>query len=137
MRKTLACIVIGAATPLLAATDAEIERRYTRTYDQCLNSGEAAQGITPAMRACVSAEIARQDIRLNQTYGAVMARQTPAGKIRLRNLERIWVVQRDRKCRAETAEFQGGTMGPQMFMGCQLDRFAENLNRGIPLCAET
>ncbi len=36
--------------------------------DRCLNTGEAAQGITPAMAACFGADHKRADGRLNRTY---------------------------------------------------------------------
>lgn len=66
--------------------------------DRCLNTGEAAQGITPAMAACFGADYRRADARLNATYQATMKRLPPARKAMLRASQRDWIRHRDAAC---------------------------------------
>lgn len=119
----LAIIVLAALPAALQAEPSRkaIEARYTEAYDTCLNTGDAAKGITPAMRACVSQELQRQDGRLNQAYVTVMKRLSNAKKSRLRTLQRAWIKSREKQCRAEADEYEGGTIAPQIYSGCLLD----------------
>jgi uncharacterized protein YecT (DUF1311 family) len=105
-----------------------ITARYTKAYDECMNTGDAAQGITPAMRLCVSQELDRQDARLNRTYAMVMKRQNTQGKAALRFSQRGWIIKRDKQCRAEADEYEGGTIMPQIYTGCLVD---ETISRTI------
>ena len=66
--------------------------------DRCLNSGDAAQGVTPAMSACFVAEFERADARLNVTYKTTMKRLPGSRQSALRNSQRAWIKQRDRAC---------------------------------------
>lgn len=66
--------------------------------DRCLNTGEAAQGITPAMAACFGADYKRADGRLNRTYAATMKRLPSARRTALRMSQRAWIKQRDAAC---------------------------------------
>jgi uncharacterized protein YecT (DUF1311 family) len=103
----------------------EIEKRHTKAYDECLNNGDAARGVQPAMNACVAMEYERQDGRLNQAYSMVMKRQNAAGKTKLRAAQRIWIKQRDRICAAEEKEYEGGTMAPMIFHSCLINETIE------------
>lgn len=71
----------------------------TPKLDRCLNSGEAANGVTLAMADCFAAEQRRADGALNRAYGAAMARSSPTRKSSLRASERKWIRDRDAACR--------------------------------------
>jgi uncharacterized protein YecT (DUF1311 family) len=116
---------LSISNTLQAANTAEIEKRHTKAYDECLNNGDAARGVQPAMNACVALEYERQDGRLNQAYSMVMKRQSAAGKTKLRASQRIWIKQRDRICAAEEKEYEGGTMAPMIFHSCLINETIE------------
>jgi len=124
----LAALLISPCFAQRPATDAEIQARYTAGYDRCLNTGEAAQGVTPAMRQCNADELAIQDARLNEAYRMAMQRLSPQRRSALRASERSWITTRDRKCRAEAERGGGGTMTPVLLGGCLL---AETIARTI------
>jgi uncharacterized protein YecT (DUF1311 family) len=85
-----------------------VEAHYSPTYEKCLSSGAAAQGVTPAMAGCAAAEIAAQDGLLNRTYQAVLAGSAPEQRPKLREAQRAWIVFRDAKCASENQT--GGTI---------------------------
>jgi|ERR1044072_1871570 uncharacterized protein YecT (DUF1311 family) len=86
----------------------EIEQRYTAAYQACRNRRGAAMG------ECNTAELRIQDARLNRTWLRVMtALPSDARRHELRLLERKWIKERDRACRALAnrdidAEWQSG-----------------------------
>ncbi|RAK52581.1 lysozyme inhibitor LprI family protein [Phenylobacterium deserti] len=90
--------------------------------DACLNSGEAAQGVTSAMAECLGAEFERQDGRLNRAYQAAMAAQDEAGKAQLRQAQRAWIRFRDQSCREGAT---GGTIDRLNGPSCMADRSRE------------
>ncbi len=69
--------------------------------DRCLNAGDAAQGVMPAIMECVSAETERRDRVLNQVYHAALGRLDRAGRQRLVMAERRWLRTRDTGCLPE------------------------------------
>ncbi len=71
--------------------------------DRCLNAGDAAQGVMPAIMDCVSAETLRRDQVLNGVYRAVLARLDRTGRERLVAAERRWLRTRDTGCLPENA----------------------------------
>ena len=87
--------------------------------DACLDSGEAAQGVTTAMAACLGAEYERQDARLNRAYQAAMARQDEAQKGQLRQAQRAWIRYRDESCREGAT---GGTIDRLNGPSCMIER---------------
>ena len=99
----------------------KIEAQYSREYNQCMNSGEAAEGVTLGILNCNGTEIDRQDARLNQAYKMVMIRLNAAQKSKLRFLERAWVNRRDARCRHEAAPEEGGTLASIIYSGCILN----------------
>jgi uncharacterized protein YecT (DUF1311 family) len=86
----------------------EIERRYTPAYLAC----RARRGV--ALGECNSAELRVQDALLNKTWVRVMtALPSDARRHDLRLLERKWIKDRDRACRALAnpdldADWRGG-----------------------------
>jgi uncharacterized protein YecT (DUF1311 family) len=117
MRIAVLILALTIAAPSAAKTD--VEKRYTKAYDICMSSGDAARGVQPAMNDCASEEYARQDSRLNKVYVAKMGRQSAAGKTKLRGLQRGWIKTRDQKCIAEEKEYEGGSIAPLIFLTCK------------------
>jgi uncharacterized protein YecT (DUF1311 family) len=75
--------------------------------DRCLATGEAAQGVTPAMAACFAADYRRADERLNAAYRVTMKRLSPARQRMLRASQRAWIGKRDAACPLDTAPGAG------------------------------
>jgi uncharacterized protein YecT (DUF1311 family) len=119
MRLTVLILALTIAAPSVATTD--VGKRYTKEYNECMTNGDAAQGITSAMRECTSLELERQDGRLNQAYVMVMNRLGAAGKAKLRSAQRAWINVRDRTCDAAGKEYDGGTFAPIAYMSCKTD----------------
>lgn len=86
------------SSPALAASKSPVEQRYAPNYNKCLNSGQAAEGVTSAMVECNVAETRIQDGRLNQAYKMVMTRLPANRKDQLRLSERNWIKARDAGC---------------------------------------
>jgi uncharacterized protein YecT (DUF1311 family) len=87
-------ILLGSLL-LLQDVPLEIERRYTPAYLACRNRRGAAMG------ECNTAELKVQDERLNRTWVGVMTGlPSDARRHALRLLERKWIKDRDRACRA-------------------------------------
>ena len=82
----------------------------TANFDRCMDSGEAAEGVTAAMVDCLGDEIELQDVRLNATYKAVMATLDDAGKRRLRESQRSWIESRDESCDRASDEENDGSL---------------------------
>ena len=118
------CTVALGASSVLAQTQAQIEKRYTRDYSQCM---DASGGVTSEMMDCGGAEIDRQDARLNQAYVMVMHSLPPAKKTTLRTLQRSWIKQRDARCQARIRD-NDGTEANLIYSGCILD---ETIKRTI------
>jgi uncharacterized protein YecT (DUF1311 family) len=128
MRLVLILTIAAMASPVAAnaATSgisrSQIEKRYTKEYEQCTSTGDAAQGIQSAMNECANAEYSRQDGRLNQAYVMVMKRQGAAGKTKLRTSQRTWITLRDKKCNKERMSYDGGSIAPLIFMTCMTEQ---------------
>ena len=109
----LAAIAAHAlALPAYAAGDSPSPRG---TFDQCINTGDARMGVMPAIFDCYMEEISRTDEVLNNTYRDVRKNLTPAKQKELQVLERRWIAQRDKKCKAEADGSQDGVL---LWYGC-------------------
>jgi uncharacterized protein YecT (DUF1311 family) len=74
-----AAIILGTGAAH-AASKSPVEQRYSATYNRCMASGDAAQGITSGMIDCTEVERNFQDGKLNQTYkGHGPPAREPAG----------------------------------------------------------
>lgn len=123
--------ILFGISPALAAGKSPIERRYTATFDHCMASGAAAQGLTYAVRECLAAETRVQDARLNQAYKMVMARLPANRREGLRLSERNWIKARDAGCEKQSTEDGlGGDMAIEIQDQCVLD---ETIKRTIYL----
>ena len=85
----VACLVLSG----LAC--AQAEERTSKPYAACL---DAAGGATFAMQDCISAELERQDRRLNEAYKALMGSVPEKRKAQLRDAQRKWIEFRDANC---------------------------------------
>ncbi len=112
------------ASSASAQTQSQIEKRYTQTYSDCMDTSE---GVTSSMMDCIVAEIEVQDGRLNQAYVMVMRPLPKPRKDTLRGLQRTWIKQRDVKCQRAIAD-EGGSMAGLIYAGCILD---ETIKRTI------
>src|SRR5689334_24193135 len=87
---------IIAAAPMTAAAKGNAA---ADPYETCLRTGEAADGVMPAIEDCNRAELHRRDQELNRLYADLIHR-LPSSQVRtLRDAERIWIQRRDRTCR--------------------------------------
>ncbi|MBM7405289.1 MULTISPECIES: lysozyme inhibitor LprI family protein [Sphingomonas] len=93
--------------PALDITEADVEAQLSPALEACLNSGDAAKGVSVAMGACVRDELAVQDARLNAAYKSAMAKRGPAEQAKLRVEERAWIKRRDAECEEQRT---GGTI---------------------------
>lgn len=132
MTRTLALMLTMAAAagaaPALAQTDRAVDARYTRAFSACLETGDAARGVTSATMSCMGEENDRQDVRLNRAYKAAMKRLNSAKKARLRSSERAWIGQRDSTCKKAADEVGGGSASGLVYSNCFLD---ETIKRTI------
>lgn len=114
-----------------AAGKSAVEQRYTSTFNRCMASGAAAQGMTYAVRGCLAAETRVHDAKLNQAYKMVMGRLPANRHEGLRASERAWIKVRDAGCaKQSTEDGLGGDMAIEMEDQCVLD---ETIKRTIYL----
>jgi uncharacterized protein YecT (DUF1311 family) len=112
-----------AASSASVATDgargqADGAQTHSAAYETCMATGDAAKGVTAAMADCVIAELRIEDARLNAVYKRVIAGLDEAAEENLRQTQRAWIAERDRRCRAEAA---GGTIDRINIPACVLD----------------
>ena len=116
----------GRPAPLVI-TQAQVTAEHSGAMEKCLEIGDAAKGVTPAMAACINAELQMQDARLNTAYREAMGRLDAAGRARLQTEERAWIRQRDEGCSASAT---GGTIDRLESPSCVLD---ETIRRRLVL----
>jgi uncharacterized protein YecT (DUF1311 family) len=85
-------LAFAAAMPLVASAQ---ESNLSKKYDACMDKSD---GVTMDMMDCISAEIERQDVRLNRAYKSLMANLTPERKKQLQEAQRAWIKFRDLNC---------------------------------------
>ena len=104
----------------LAAAPADLASCIGHAADACMLENEMG-GTTIGMGFCVSREWEWWDARLNEAYGALMARHratdaeagmnVPSLAQTLRDMQRAWITYRDAACDYERAQWGGGTGG--------------------------
>lgn len=97
---------------------ADVEKEYSPEYARCLRTGEAAKGVSVAMAACVNAEYAKQDQRLNAAYAAAMAKRSPQARDALSVEQRAWIKRRDASCEEGLS---GGTIDMVERPNCRME----------------
>jgi uncharacterized protein YecT (DUF1311 family) len=99
-----------------------LSRTMSKAYSQC---NDRSGGVTVELRDCSAAEHARKDVRLNQVYGATMARLNAAQKLQLRQSQRAWLKTRWKACEVELED--EGTLALIAYDGCTLDEVARRI----------
>lgn len=124
MSKIVSVFLVSIAALPMAAhaqSKAQVERRYSKDYKQCMATGDAANGVTAGIMDCNGSEIDRQDARLNQAYKMVMLRLSAGKKVELRGAERAWIGQRDARCNRAASVEEGGSLAQIIYSQCILD----------------
>ena len=73
----------------------------SKSYENCISTGDAGEGVQSAMQECIDREFSVQDGRLNQAYKMKMLSLPGDKKLILRGMQRQWIKDRDRRCEAE------------------------------------
>jgi uncharacterized protein YecT (DUF1311 family) len=102
--------------------DEVMSRTLSKAYSQC---NKQSSGVTVELRDCSAAEFKRKDIRLNQVYGATMARLNAAQKLQLRQSQRAWLKTRWKACEVELED--EGTLALIAYDGCTLDEVSRRI----------
>jgi uncharacterized protein YecT (DUF1311 family) len=118
------CLAFGGG--LAAAAPAKVDAYYSKTYTECMKTGVS----TMEMRDCISAEHDQWDAALNQIYQTLMASRTAPEKTQLRDDERTWLKQEQRKCDHAGDDEQGGSLQNVEIDQCYLD---ETIRRAVYL----
>lgn len=105
-----------------AASDAEIETRYTPALQKCLDSPDGVS--TMGQIGCIADELKIQDGRLNAAYRKAMGKLTPGQKTKLQAAQRAWIAFRDADCAAQQDE-DWGTLSRVIANQCVLSRTVE------------
>jgi len=113
--------------PEISLSDEDVRAQRSPELARCLDSGDAAKGVSVAMGGCFNAELALQDERLNAAYKSAMAKRDADGQARLRADERAWIKRRDAQCKEAAT---GGTIDMVEIPACLLD---ETIRRRIAL----
>lgn len=80
-------------------SSADMDRLTSFEYPRCRAALDDTTDVTHPLLACIDAEQARLDTLLNRVYRDRMARQpNRVARLRLRNLERRWLVTRYTYC---------------------------------------
>ena len=107
---TLALLVYGASAVATDSTSQVIQRNapkgITTTFYTCIDK---AGTDTVAVGACLSAEKATQDARLNTTYKALLSKLNDKAKGKLIIAERTWL-----KLQDENGEFENSLYGDEI-----------------------
>jgi uncharacterized protein YecT (DUF1311 family) len=78
-----------------AASNAAADNEMSQEYLTCIDK---SNGVTSEMLDCISAELMRQDARLNENYKRLMSKLSAKRKEGLREAQRAWVKFRDANC---------------------------------------
>lgn len=109
------CMVSCALGALSSASHAATEQERSQylavkirpSYLRCL---DAAGGVTPAIKSCMSDEFAFQDKRLNAAYKQLMAAVGDANRTPLKLEERQWIKHKESTCTTPDEFGQGADM---------------------------
>lgn len=113
-----ACLLWGMST-LAVAVDADV--LLSKEHHACM---EKSGGVTVDMRACLSAELARQDARLNKAYQQLQRKLDAAAFGKLKSAQRAWIAFRNANCEFAGAQQGEGTLGPVIVGDCHLQMTA-------------
>jgi uncharacterized protein YecT (DUF1311 family) len=97
---------------------------YSSDYDKCMDK---SGGVTADMLDCASAELSRQDKKLNAAYQTLMRKSTEEEKTALRDSQRGWLAYRTASCKLTMVFGGGGTMDLIAASSCNLDETARRV----------
>ncbi len=112
----------------IAEPDHDNSSDYSASYMDCMDAGDAAAGVDSAMMECASQELLKQDKRLNDEYRKAMAKATSPQKVKLRDLQRSWIAERDKKCGEFVDTEYPGTLDRLLEVQCILGETADRAN---------
>jgi uncharacterized protein YecT (DUF1311 family) len=105
--------------------DATADRGFCmgKVMDPCMQvpGGDTTYG----MMDCQKREIAVWDLKLNQTYQALLKDGSARLKTTLKAAQRAWIEDRDKTCLIPYAYFEGGTIAGPMGGSCMNEMTAE------------
>jgi uncharacterized protein YecT (DUF1311 family) len=110
----LACLTPSYAdeSPMNDALINDVAKRENvsaETVKKAIEDG-CDSGVTKLMNECVNYHYAGADIQLNRAYQILMKRLTSKNaKLRLKELQKAWIVQRDATCNSESESWEGGS----------------------------
>lgn len=99
-------------------TAEQVRAQYSAALQTCLDTGDAAKGVSIAMGACFNGELATQDAQLNAAYKQAMDARAGDDRTALRDHQRAWIRERDAQCREQAT---GGTIDLVEIPGCLLE----------------
>lgn len=111
----ISAIFLGVAPMAGEPSSSEVQLRA------CLASGDAARGVTSAMKACSMAEYRRRDAILNAAYVRRMRSLPIAARERLRIEERSWIRSRDSTCSVRMGN-DSGSLDSLDYLDCVIDQ---------------
>lgn len=129
---TLAAALAATALAAGSAAAAPAGSGLSATFTSCRDSAQGAV----AQAACLSAERARQDQRLNQVYKHLQTRLTGTSRTRLVAAQRAWLQSRTRDGELEAALYddsQPGNLQGELNDVVRLARRADQLQTYLEL----
>jgi uncharacterized protein YecT (DUF1311 family) len=104
-------VVANCATTALAqvitvtgSKSADPAQRFSQAFRECFYYGELHNTIAIPARECYELELRLQDELLNKAYAKARASRNSRQRARLRTEQRIWIIERDRRCNAKAVE---------------------------------
>lgn len=89
------------------ANAAEADPVLRSSYDECIKDSD---GVMPEIQDCIRAEFEYQDAYLNRVYEVLMMRLEERMKISLRDEQRKWIAERDKRCAYDPESGQAGRL---------------------------
>lgn len=118
-------LLIASSLLMLGIQASYADSKISQQYTACMNKASSTMG----MVQCTSAEIARQDARLNKAYNALMSKQSKTRKQELQTAQRLWIKYRDANCKFYV-DPNGGSIAQVKAANCVMN---ETANRATEL----
>lgn len=77
-------------------------------------------------------DLTKSDKKLNEIYRKLMAKISPDGQVRLREVEKTWILFRDQECDFETLGTVGGSVHPMVLLMCKTGLTDQRIKDLIP-----
>lgn len=116
--------IAGIAFIVALGSATAAERLTSPDHGKCL---ERSGGVTADMLDCDSAEMARQDKRLNGAYQRLMSSASETQRSALRDGQRAWLAYRKTNCGLIYKFGEGGTLDTIVVSSCEVDTLAQRV----------